>query len=89
MLLLAVRHFGPVTFSADTGRKVSKTREERKEQKTTKGSIHCGSRSQPRDKRWWQGTEEKSEVVSGRKECWICQWLAAAGQTEKKGRCWE
>lgn len=32
LLLLAVRHFGPVTFSADTGKKVSKTRgEERAE----------------------------------------------------------
>ncbi|CAG03185.1 unnamed protein product [Tetraodon nigroviridis] len=33
--------------------------------------------------------DEKSKVVSGRKKCWICQRLAAGGQTEKKRRCWE
>lgn len=32
--------------SADTGKKVFKTSEERKKQEKTKGSIHCGSRSQ-------------------------------------------
>lgn len=37
------------------------------------------------------GREERkgSEVVSGRKERRLCQRLAAAGRTGKKGRCWE